>query len=87
MDWTRGSWISNRLKISASASTEANWKQGGEFEEDLEVRQQTQEIPDELESRKRTLTLNGFEYQEYQEYLYHFHQSITYQLCPHSFLI
>ena len=26
-------------------------------------RQQTQEIPEELESRKRTLTLKGFEYQ------------------------
>ena len=49
--------------MSASASTEANGKQGGEFQEDLEVRQQTQEIPDESESRKRTLTLKGLEYQ------------------------
>ena len=49
--------------MSASASTEANGKQGDESEEDLEVRQQTQEILEELESRKRTLTMKGFEYQ------------------------
>ena len=49
--------------MSTSTPVETSEQPGDEFRADLKENQQAQEKPEELEGRKRTLTLKGFDYQ------------------------
>ena len=49
--------------MSTPTPVKTSEQPGDEFRADLKENQQAQETPEELEGRKRTLTLKGFEYQ------------------------
>ena len=62
MDWTRGHWILDHLKMSESPSAQIN-KPNEDETKDTGDMQDVQPATGEPEGRKRTLTQKGFEYQ------------------------